>query len=84
MVAAPVKLSEADKQKIAMARRAASTMFATMTGVPSEIQLEASIHLMRALFIANVKPTHRISLFNSVVQRIRQEIKEHLKTGAMP
>lgn len=73
-----------DQAKIELAKTAAKTMFATLATIPHEIQLEAAIVLMRTLFITNVKPTHRIILFNSVVQKIRKEIQHHLKTGAIP
>lgn len=72
-----------DATKIEMAKRASSTMFTTMAGMPPEIQLEASILLFKSLMMATVKPTHRISLFNSVVQRLRKEIQDHLKTGVV-
>lgn len=71
-----------DAQKIAIAKRAAGTMFTTMAGIPAEIQLEAAILLTKSLFMAGVKPENRISLFNSVVQKMRKELQEHLKTGA--
>lgn len=73
-----------DAQKIEMANKAAGVMIMSIAGVPSEIQLEAAIVAMRSLFISHVKPTHRMSLFGSVSQKLREQLKEHLKTGVMP
>jgi hypothetical protein len=73
-----------DKTKIEMAKLAAKAMYGALTGVPHQIQLEAVILLLRTLFINNVKATHRLSLFNSVVKKIRDEIKHHLQTGEIP
>lgn len=73
-----------DAQKIDMAKKAAAVMYNSVVGVPSEIQLEASIILLRSLFMSHVKPTHRISLFGSVAQRLRKELKENIKTGVQP
>ncbi len=77
-------MAEVDPQKLALAKRAAVTMFATMAGVDAGVQLEAAILLLKSIFMANVKATHRLSLFNSVVIRMREEIKHHLKTGKVP
>ena len=68
-----------DEKKIEMASAAAKVAFQTMVGCTGDIQFEASIILLRSLFLANVKPTHRISLFNSVVQRLRHELKDYGK-----
>ena len=70
-----------DAQKVEMAKKAASVMFTSVSGVPGEIQLEASILLMKSLFMSHVRDTHRISLFNSVVIKLRKELQDHLKTG---
>lgn len=67
--------------KIDMAKKASGVMFTTMAGMPPEVQLEASILLLKALFMATVKKEHRLSVFNTVMQRVKKEIKEHLKTG---
>lgn len=72
-----------DAQKIEMAKKAAAIMFTSMVGIPQEVQLEASILLVKSLFMSSVKATHRISLFNSVVQRLRKQLQEHLKTGVV-
>jgi hypothetical protein len=73
-----------DAQKLDMANKAAAVMFTSVSGVPNEIQLEASIILLRTLFVSHVRPTHRLSLFGSVVQRLRKELKENLQTGVKP
>lgn len=70
-----------DKTKIDMAKRASGTMFTTMVGLPPEVQLEAAILLLKALFMAVVKKEHRLSMFNTVMQRVKKEIKDHLETG---
>lgn len=72
-----------DKTKIDMAKRASVVMFTTMAGMPPDVQLEASILLLKALFMATVKKEHRLSVFNSVVQRVKKEIKDHLETGVV-
>jgi hypothetical protein len=64
---------------MAMAKQAASVMFTTMAGVPEEVRLEASILLFKSLVMAAIKPEHRLRLFNSVVQKLRTEIKEDLE-----
>jgi hypothetical protein len=56
-----------DEQKIEMAKKAAAVMFQSMVGIPQEVQLEAVILLMKALFMSSVRATYRISLYNSVV-----------------
>ena len=73
-----------DAQKMEMAKKAAAVMFTSVAGVPSEIQLEASIILLRSLFMSHVRATHRLSLFSSVVQRLRKELKDNLQTGVNP
>lgn len=72
-----------DKIKIAMATRASSTMYSTMAGLPPDVQLEAAIFLLKALFMAVVKPEKRLSMFNDVMRRVKKEIKEHLETGVV-
>lgn len=72
-----------DKIKIAMATRASSTMFATMAGMPADVQLEAAILLLKALFMATVKKEHRLGMFSDVMRRVKKEIKEHLETGVV-
>ena len=69
--------------KIAMAKRASATMFTTMAGLPPDVQLEAAVHLMKVLFMSHVKPEKRLSMFNTVVQSVKNDIKKHLKTGVV-
>ena len=73
-----------DAQKIDLSKAAAKTMHATLVSVPHDVQLEAVIVLFRTLFMTHVKPEYRISMFNSVVQRMRKEIQHHLRTGVAP
>lgn len=73
-----------DAHKMEMANKAAGVMIMSIAGVPSEIQLEASIVAMRTLFISHVKPKYRLSLFGSVSQKLREQLKQNLKTGVMP
>lgn len=47
--------------------------------IPEEVQIEAAILLLKSMFMGQVKPEHRISLFNSVVIKVRKELQEHLK-----
>ncbi len=70
-----------DAQKMAIAKRAAAAMFSSMAGMPSEVQLEASLILTKALFMGTVQQDKRIMLFNSVVQKMRKELQQHIKTG---
>ena len=50
----------------------------TMAGIPGDVQLEAVLVLVKAQFMASVKPSHRLGLFNSVMARMKTEIKEDL------
>lgn len=69
-----------EEQKKKIANQAALAMYATLTGIPPEIQLEAALILVRTLFITSVKQIVCISLFNAVVKKMRDELKLHLKT----
>lgn len=71
-----------DEQKIHIAKETAKVLHASMSGVHPEIQLEAVLLLVKAQFIATVKSTHRLSLFNSVMSKMKAEIKDHLKEEA--
>lgn len=64
-----------DEQKVAMARQVAIGLHKTMAVVPDQVKLEASILLMQSLFVALLKPEHRLSVFGSVIKRMRDEIK---------
>lgn len=64
-----------DEQMVAMARQVAIGLHKTMAVVPDQVKLEASILLMQSMFVALLKPEHRLSVFGSVVKRMRDEIK---------
>ena len=72
-----------DKVKIDMAKKAASTMFMAMSGMPPDVQLEATILLLKSLMMSVVKPDQRLGLFKSITVRLRNEIRDHLKTGVV-
>lgn len=67
-----------DQQKIAMAKQVSLSMHKMMAGVPEQVALEATIMLLKALFIATVKPERRLGLYNAVVSKMRDEIKAPL------
>lgn len=64
-----------DKQKMDIATRAADTMLITLSAVPEQIRLEASIMLLRHLFATLVRPEKRISMFRAVMHRMKVELK---------
>lgn len=66
-----------DQVKLAMARQIALALHKMMAGVPEQVMLEASIILLKSLFLATVKAEHRLSLFNAVVIKLRHEIRDH-------
>jgi hypothetical protein len=68
-----------EEQRIAMARQIALALHKMMAGVPENVMMEASIMLLKSLFIAGVKPEYRLSLFNSVTKKMRDEIKTYGK-----
>ena len=72
-----------DTTKIELSKKAASTMFVTMSGMPPDVQLEPTILLLKSLMMSIVKPEQRLGLFKSVTVRLRNEIREHLKTGVV-
>lgn len=61
--------------KMKLATEASKVMFSTMAGVPSDVQLEAALILVKSLFMASVKPQYRANMFNQVFARMRKEIK---------
>lgn len=72
-----------EQQRREMAKEAAKVMNKVLGAVPENVRLEAALLLVKALFMASVKPEHRIGMFNSVVQKMRKELQEHLKTGVI-
>lgn len=73
------KPSDEEVAKINLARETAKVLQMSMAGVPREVQIEAAFVLLEAQVIANVKPAHMISLFNSATRRVRDHLKEYLK-----
>lgn len=72
-----------DQQRREMAKSVAKALHAILEAsrVPENVRLESVLLLTKALFMATVKPEHRIGLFNTVVQKMRKELQEHIKTG---
>ncbi len=68
-----------EEQKIAMARQIALALHKMMAGVPENVMMEAVIMLLKSLFLASVKPQHRLGLFASVTKKMRDEIKTYGK-----
>lgn len=68
-----------NEQKIALAKKAAGVMQMSMAGIPGDVQLEAVLVLVKAQFMASVKPEHRLGLFNSVMARMKAEIRLDLE-----
>lgn len=66
-----------NEQKIAMAKAAAEMAYKFLQTCPPQIQLEAGVILLKALFLAHVKDTHRVSMFSSISKRLKDELKQH-------
>ena len=79
-------MTDAQKINLAKANIAKATakmLFSSMAGMPQEIRLEATLILVKSLFMESVKSEHRMRLFSSVMQKMRAEIREHIKTGVV-
>lgn len=74
-----------DQQRREMAKSVAKALQAMLEAsrVPENVRLEAVLLLVKAFFMATVKPEHRIGMFNTVMQKIRKELQAHLKTGVV-
>lgn len=70
-----------DKMSVELAKKASGVMFTAIVGMAPNVQLEATTMLLKALFMASVKKEHRLSVFNTTVQQMRKDIKEHMETG---
>ena len=78
-----VPLEPDHSMKIEMSKNAASTMYMAISGMPPDVQLEATILLLKSLMMSVVKPDQRLGLFKSIMVRLRNEIRDHLKTGVV-
>ena len=74
-------MSNTEQQRREIAKVAVKLMSNMLSQLPEDIRLEAALLLVKALFMAGVKPEHRIGLFNSVVQKMRKELQANIKTG---